>query len=209
MASEELQEAHASTDDILQAIAALSPIDLLKLRRAVGICLPGTIYADSDELINEVIVRAMKAAMGSKGRRWPLNVPFVAFMIETCRGLADDSRQSLGQRRTDRIQVLAGDDGDGGEVLMHHGQFHDSPETVWEEDEDGQQREAVARAAVEEIDAYFSKDPDVTLIMMGYKDRMSPTEIMSVGDMTQSQYEAARKRFRRGLQKLFPGGRPQ
>src|SRR5690348_10979188 len=156
MGSEELPRACASTEDILQAIADLSPIDLLKLRRAAGICLPGTIYADPDELINEVIVRAMKAAMGNKGRRWPLHVPFVAFMIETFHSLADDSRQSLGQRLTDRIEVLAGDEGSGGEVLMHHGQLHDSPEAAFEEGEDGQQREAMAKDAVEKIDAYFS-----------------------------------------------------
>lgn len=207
MASEELPPAYASTEDIRRAIDDLSPEDFLKLRKAAGICLSGTTYSDPDELIHEVITRAMRAAQGKKGRRWPLHVPFAAFMIETFRSLADDSRQSVGQRLTDHIEALAGGEGDGGEVLMHHGQFHRDPETAREEEEDEQRRDAAATADVQKIDDYFSDDPDVTLIMMGFKDHMSPAEIMSVGGMTQSQYEAARKRFRRGLQKLFPGGR--
>lgn len=57
------------------------------------------------------------------------------------------------------------------------------------------------------IDTFFANDDEVKWIIMGHKDGHSVSEICELANMTQTQYETARRRFRRGREKLFPGRR--
>ena len=207
MKLEEKSDGNATPEDVHQAIGGLSQTDLYRLRKAAIICLAGTEYQDPMELVHEAIVRTMNAANGCKGRHWPKTVPFMAYMIQTIKGLANDSRESLPQRQTDYIEGMAVEGATAEEVLggMGHCQSDVLIQAVeCEESSDTRNR---AEADANLIDARFEKDSEVMIIIMGIKDGMTPADIRELGEMSKTQYETARKRFRRGLENLFPGRR--
>ncbi|WP_157040563.1 hypothetical protein [Polaromonas naphthalenivorans] len=200
---------NATPEDVHQAIEALSNEDRYRLRKASMICLAGTEYQDPMELVHEAMVRTMSAANGGKGRHWPKDVPFMAYMIQTLKGLADDSRQSAAQKKTDHLEVMAAEGATVEEALGRFGYCHSdvlSQAVEWEESENRQDR---AKTDALLIDARFADDNEVTLIIMGHKDGLTPAEIRELGEMNQTQYETARRRLRRGLENLFPGRRAQ
>lgn len=197
----------ATPEDVHQAIEALSKEDRYRLRKAAWICLPGTEYQQPAELIHEAIIRTMSASNGGNGRRWPKNVPFMAYMIQTIKGLADDSKESLPQKQTDHMEAMAIEGETSEDALGSSGHFNPDTPTQAIELEDVHRRQARAEADADLIDGRFVDDDEVMFIIMGHKDGMSAAAIREVSGMSQTQYETARKRLRRGLEKLFPGRR--
>lgn len=196
----------ATPDDIREAISALSKADHYRIYKAARFCLWGTGYADPQEIINEAILRTMKAASGEKGRHWPKDVPFVSYVIMTMQGLADDSRESVVQKKTDYMEAMAAkSETDCAEdVLGRHGHYHPDHLSRAVENEETRSREEQAKKIVDKIDEHFKGDDEVNWIIMGHKDGMGASEIRDLSGMTKTQYETARRRFRRGLDKLFP-----
>lgn len=204
----DLPDNTATPDDVRQAIEALSKEETYRLRKAADILIGGTEYQASVEIINEAIVRTISAANGGNGRRWPKDVPFMAYMIQTIKGLANDSRESSAQTKTDHIEAMAVDGLSAEEVLGRLELCHPDIVTTVIEFEETQERQDRAKSAADKIDAHFSGDSEITWIIMGHKDGQSPAEIRELAEMTETQYNSARRRFRRGLEKLFPGRRP-
>lgn len=194
----------ATPEDVRQAIGALSKVELYRILKAAKYCLPGSEYQDPEEIINEAIVRTMNAASDEKGRHWPKNIPFIAYMIKTIQGLANDSRESSVQTRTDYMEAMATETASAEEVLGRFEHHHVDVLTQALELEETSERQDRAKEIVSKIDAYFSVDSEVTWVIMGHKDELSVSEIRELSGMAQTQYETARKRFRRGLDKLFP-----
>ena len=73
--------------------------------------------------------------------------------------------------------------------------------------EETQERIKQATADSQAIDTHFATDEEITWIIMGYKDEIKAATIREISGMTATQYETAHRRFRRGLDKLFPGRR--
>lgn len=147
----------------------------------------------------------MSAAIGQNGRHWPKSVPFIAYLIQTMKGLADDSRTSSSQSKTDHLETM-GAEGAGADDALGRLQHH-QPDFLTQavEAEEEQDRHNHAQFDAGKIDEYFAGDSEVTWIIMGHKDGQSAADIQKLAEMTQTQYETARRRFRRGLEKLFPG----
>ena len=82
----------------------------------------------------------------------------------------------------------------------------DVVEQALEVEETAERRDR-AKADADAIDAHFTGDDEITWVIMGLKDGQSATDIREMSGMSGTQYETARKRFRRGLEKLFPGRR--
>jgi len=194
----------ATPEDVRQAIGALSKEALYRIRKASEYCLLGTEYQNPEEIINEAIFRTMKAASGEKGRHWPKNVPFVAYMIKTIQGLANDSQNSSDQTKTDYIEAMATETASAEDVLGRFEHRHADVLTQAIEQEETGERQDRANEIACKIDTCFSGDSQVTWVIMGHKDDLSVSEIRELSGMTQIQYETARKRFRRGIDKLFP-----
>lgn len=197
----------ASGEDICQAIEALSKVDHYRIRKAADSYVRGTEYQDAEEIIQEAIMRTMLGANGENGRHWPKNVPFIAYLIQTIQGLADDSQNSAFRRKTDYLEIMATEDAGAEDALgrLGHHKSDVVTQAIEMEEEDDTHNRAEADAA--EIEAHFAGDPDVTWIIMGHKDGYSAAEIREMGEMTDTQYATARRRFRRGIEKLFPGRR--
>jgi hypothetical protein len=194
-------------DDIRRAVESLSKVDWLRLRKAARICLAGTEYGDPLEFVNEAVCRTMSAANGESGRCWRTSVPFIAYMIQTMKGLASDSREGSPQRRTRHLDAMVTDDDSTEDVLGRLGHHHSDALTVAIEQEETRDHCERAKADTALIDTYFAEDNEVTFIIMGLKDDLSPAKIRELGEMTDTQYNTARRRLRRGIEKLFPGRR--
>lgn len=192
----------AIPDDIRNAIERLTEEESYRLRMAATYCLFGTEYQSPDELINEAVQRTLSAAVGEKGRVWKTTVPFIAYMIQTVRGLANDSLESSQQTKTDYIECMATESMSSEDSLFQKDHFHDGPESIALESDEINERQAIAKADVDAIERLFANDDDIGWIIMGLKDDYTATQIKEVSGMSDTQYETARRRFRRGLEKL-------
>jgi predicted RND superfamily exporter protein len=67
-----------------------------------------------------------------------------------------------------------------------------------------QERQVRAKADLYKIEEHFSQDQEVTWIILGLKDELPPDEIRAMSNMTQKEYDTAKRRFRRGIEKIFP-----
>jgi len=200
----------ATTAEVREAIELLSSVDLRRLRMAAAHCLAGSDYAKSDDLINEATRRTMDAAEGLKGRRWPRSVPFMAYMVNTMKGLASDSRGSAKRRDTQSMEVLAPEGFSAEEALgalLQRGRRQTGLDTALVDRQEAEEIASAEERDLAAIDAHFASDEQIQYLIMGLKDGMKPAEVLDVSGMTQTQYDTAKRRFRRGLDKLFPGRR--
>lgn len=198
---------YASSDDIRQAIENLSAEDFARIRKAAKYCLIGTEYQDPQELVNEAVVRAMKGAIGGSGRHWPKRVAFVAFMFKTIESIASGSRESPLQANTLRLEAIAVESANADDALAALGHSNACVVEQAVDIEETQERIRQATADSQAIDTHFATDEEITWIIMGYKDEIKAATIREISGMTATQYETAHRRFRRGLDKLFPGRR--
>lgn len=205
----ETQGRIATVDEVLEAIEGLSDPMLVALHQRALRFMFGTRYQDPTELFNEACLSAIEGAKGGKhGRKWPLNVPFAAFLTNAMRGIATNERTSLPMRHTVLAAELVGAE----EEYEDSGCVLESVQT-----EDGKERQgglAVDKLliAAEEraelllqYDAlydWFKDDPGVTMILMAKEDGLRGAEIQAECDMTKTQYETALKRLNRGVAKM-------
>jgi hypothetical protein len=196
------QADYASGEDIRSAIEKLAKADMVRLYKAGKNYLFGTEYKDPSELLNEAIMRAMNAAHGGKGRSWKKSVPFIAFLIMTMKGIANDSYESLAQTKTDSMEAMATEQTSIEEALHERGHSHRGTEEIVVEIEEAEERQALAKQDSDAIDRFFKDDSEVNWIIMGYKDGQTASEIRELSEMSPTQYETAKKRFRRGLEKI-------
>lgn len=198
----------ATPEDVCQAFEALSDMELVRLRKIALVHMPGSVYASPDEIINEAICRTLNAANGGKGRRWPKDVPFFAYLTQVIRGLGSDSRESEHQSKTVRLEAMAPEGATTEDVLGFLEHYHPDALSNAIEIEADQERETRAKADLDRIDAHFAGDSQVTWLILGIKDGLSVAEIKELSDMTQTQYDTAMRRFRRGKEKIFSEKRP-
>lgn len=194
-------DGEATPEDVRQAIGALSKEDLYRLFKYARYCLPGTGYVDPMELIGEAVARTMAGAYGGKERHWPkVRVPFYTYLKNTIRSLVSEARESEEQSKTLQLEAIT-PTGTSTEEFLGHLQ-HCHPDALTLELARERQDEAIVDLA--KIEASFSGDDEVLWIIEGMKDGLAATEIREMTRMTQIEYETARRRFRRGLDKLFP-----
>lgn len=199
----------ATADEIRSAIEALTVEEFGRLRRAASAFLYGSEYKDPLELMNEAIVRTMRGAgEKTKGRHWPLHVPFVAFLIETMRSVANASVDSRAQTETDYLVDLVPQG-----MALHDVEVTalraPSTERVCEDEEQQAAEKARAAAVASAIEDHFADDDDVLMLVLCLREGHRPREIQDAAGMTLTQYNTARRRFSRGLAKLgFRGKKP-
>lgn len=200
-----IPEGATTIDDVRQAYEALTNDELYRLLKLARAFLTGTEYSDPRELLNEALLRTLRAANGEKGRHWPKTVPFMAFLVRTMQGLADDSLNSSYIKQTQEIEALATEALTAEEAIGAQGHAH--PDVVALSIEAGERADDRDQAEqdVARIDTHFAGDDEVGWLVMGHKDGLKAAEIRELSGMSQTQYETARRRFRRGLEMLFPG----
>lgn len=196
----------ATAEQIRAAIEGLTDEDYSRLRRAGLAFLYGSEYTDPLELMNEAIARAMQGAGQEKGRHWPLDIPFVAFLMMTMSSVADASMESLAQTLTESLADFVP------EGVVYH-DFAIEPlhaasvETECVEEEERVAESARSAKVFADIEAFFADDEEVLMLVLCLRDGQRPREIQESAGMTVTQYNTARRRLRRGLTKLGLGGK--
>jgi hypothetical protein len=197
---------YATPEDVQAAIEALSDADSVRLYKFASLRILGTEYKDPWHLINEVIKRTMEAAVGNEGRRWPKSrVGFLAFLLETMKGLESDSRETVWVTRSQSLERALTEDGTA--VRTDFRSRSAEEEALDSEEQDAE--DARVCQATDVIEKHFKHDEEVSLLLECLKEEMIGTEIMETcGFRDMKHYETVRHRMRRHIEKLFPEGRP-
>jgi hypothetical protein len=161
-------------------------------------------------LFNEAVKRALVATTGSKqegerGRPWPIDrVQLPAFLSGCMDSIADASRDSTGQSQTDRLEALAGEDGDVDKVLHRAGRWNTDVVEQAIEVEDTIDRQQRAQRDARAIETHFKEDQEVLAVIEGEKADMPVAEVLALFDLDQKTYDTARRRLRRQVDQLMP-----
>ena len=206
-------ERHASVEELSRALTMLTSAELLRLFARARLLVWGTEYTDPQELFNEAVKRALVAATGVKqdgerGRPWPIDrVQLPAFLSGCMDSIADASRDSIGQSQIDRLEALAGEDGNVDTVLHRAGRWNtDVVEQAIEVEDTSDRRQRAQRDACA-IETHFKDDQEVLAVIEGEKADMPVAEVLALFDLDQKTYDTARRRLRRQVDKLMPGRR--
>jgi DNA-directed RNA polymerase specialized sigma24 family protein len=137
---------------------------------------------DVDELVNETLRRVLDGH-----RKWPKNVPLMAFLLECMRSLAWE----FGKRNRREVpESRLGGCGDEEEESYLEAQ--PAPGC------DPEDATRVARFA-DEVERMFEQDDDVMAVIIGRIEGLSADETRERFDMTTNAFEAAQKRLRRAV----------
>lgn len=205
---------YATVPEVIKAIDALTGADALRLLKVARCVMGGSEYQRAEHLVQAAVTTPLFAAAGHLGRQWPVEVPFMAFLIMTMKGLAHDSR---GRReRTRYVSTVVrstAHDVDGTErtasnVLDFHHLATQSFEQTLLEEQECTERRCAARTVLAQVLKRFKRDRQVMAIIGGLGAGKRAHEIWEQAGMSQTEYENARKRLRRGLEKLFPKRNP-
>jgi RNA polymerase sigma-70 factor (ECF subfamily) len=165
----------AAAGDMSCALRALSDADLVRLKALARLWsrgLPGGL--GWTDVLNEAIVRSLDGS-----RRWPADVPLLAFLSGVMRSICDEHWR---RARRDRTWLVAAP-ASGGAVAAP-----DNPERV-----------LAAAQALGAINGLFADDPAALKILAGLAEGMSATDIRLHYDMSERDYDSTRKRMRRVL----------
>src|SRR5260370_3844922 len=169
-----------TTVDIARAIHALSDADLVRLKALARLWargLPGGVgWAD---VMHEAIARALDGS-----RKWPPDVPILAFLSGIMRSICDDQWRRA--RRELKVLVRGDDLVD----LCASGDEAKSPSP---------ERVVAAAQGLAAIARLFAGDPLARKIVAGLAEGITPTEICKFYGMTEPQYSSTRKRRGRAL----------
>ncbi len=169
-----------TTVDIARAIHALSDVDLVRLKALARLWargLPGGVgWAD---VLHEAIARALDGS-----RKWPPDVPILAFLSGIMRSICDDHWR----RARRELEVLV-----RGEDLADLCAWGDETKAPSPE------RVVAAAQSLAAVDRLFASDPLALKIIAGLAEGLTPTEICQLHGMSERQYDTTRKRMRRAL----------
>lgn len=186
----------ATLEQIEQELHAQTEADWMKLRGIASNHLWKTGIDDPDELINETIRRLIDGE-----RNWPINIPFVPFMMNAMSSVADGIRGLKSQTAVSLASSLADpNDPFDDDPMDRFASDCPSPENILIAEEARKE----ASAALANIRKHFSEDEEVEWILMGIEDETKPDDVRQMSGMSLTQYETGRKRLRRGLARLFP-----
>ncbi len=169
-----------TTVDIARAIHSLSNADLVRLKALARLWargLPGGV--GWTDVLHEAIARALDGS-----RKWPPDVPILAFLSGIMRSICDD------QWRRARREL---------EVLVHGEDLADLCGSGDEMKSPSPERVVAAAQSLAAIDLLFACDPLALKIIAGLAEGLTPREICKLHGMSERQYDTTRKRMRRAL----------
>ncbi len=169
-----------ATADIARAIHRLSDADLVRLKalarlwtRGLPACVGWT------DVLHEAIARALDGS-----RKWPPDVPILAFLSGIMRSICDDQ-----WRRVRRES----------EVLVHDEDVTELWASGDEVKSPSPERVVAAAQSLAAVEQLFASDPLALKVIAGLAEGLTPTEICKLYDMSERQYDTTRKRMRRAL----------
>ena len=185
--AEEALDDHASPDEAAQALKQLGIAGLLRLEELARNRAYGVHHLGWEDLLQEAVVRVLAGT-----RKWPREVPLIAFMAEVMRSIASEYRDQ--RDRTAAIGIAL-----DAETLP-----------VWETESagaiatapsgnPGPDSELEAKRDLAAIEELFIGDEDALAVVMAKAEGYTPAEIQSEFEITATRYDSTLKRIRRRL----------
>lgn len=202
----------ATPAELAEALGRLTPDELRRLWRQGNVLALGSDYKSGKELFSEAAKRALigtsgERADGERGRPWPKSVNLVAFLMECMKSIANSSQNSVRQKVDRRAEALTTEEGEANHELAEPERRHPSVEEEMIEREESAARQAAAAAEVSAIRKLFAQGDVVHDILDGEEMGMSAEEIRQMANLTPTQYDSARRKLRRTVDKYIPGRR--
>lgn len=181
----------ATRDEIDQAIEALTPGQLLKLKKYAGWRIRGLGRAgrnrDAEELLQEAFTSTIVGSGDTgEGRRWNKNVDFVKHLTEAMRSISDHWKTQFDEDEPYLESEVTTVNPEGEEY---------SPMGAVPSGQPAVDRALFAKEEVRRIFDLFREDDEAILVLEGWVEGMSGPEIMELG-LTKERYEATVKRIR-------------
>lgn len=186
------EEQAATPEEIREAIDVLRPAELLRLKKFAYFRVLGLGRASKGRNHEDLLEEAVTATLtGSRG--WNKSVSFVQHLLGAIRSIASHW----------------GEEFDPGEALLEAEVTSTTPEgeeyspllNAPSTSPDGE-RVLVAKQEVEAIERLFAEDPQVLEIIGGLRAEMTGPEIQEALSLSKTEYETARRRMRRGIQRI-------
>ncbi|HYP36808.1 MAG TPA: hypothetical protein VEQ62_10750 [Stellaceae bacterium] len=162
--------AESSTETVARALAALTPSDLVRLKRLAQLrarLLPGLEW---EELLNEALLRALDGS-----RRWPEGVPLLSFIAGIMRSLLDGRAQQRRRLAERALAVCETSVTAAPDARLH------------------------ARRCLAAIAHFFASDPDVLALIATLARQHLGGTGHPAPQLSRKRREAARKRLARAI----------
>ena len=174
------------------AIKTLSTADLGRLQqiaiflvRNIGRAAGGR---DWEDLLGEALCRTLIGAEDiQNGRHWNRKVPFVQHLAGAMKSIASLWKRQFREQQTYSVSELTIYDAEG----QRHSPLDNVRSLLASADQRLMERDEEAR-----ILAMLSDDPEATLVLNGWVDGLTKSEIMARGGLDAKAYAATRKRIR-------------
>ncbi len=170
MAIDDLQEIHATAAEVADALGALSDADLVRLKQIAQLRSAGLSTAEWEDLINEAVVRSLAGA-----RRWPRSIPFIAFLAQTIRSIANEEWRRRDYEQTSVEADLGSGEGDD-QPIAHLAVDYITPE-----------RNVIARKTLNDIELLFHGDQEAKTILRGFAEGATPAQIQASATLAPTQ----------------------
>jgi DNA-directed RNA polymerase specialized sigma24 family protein len=179
---------HLDPEEITDAFDSLSPQDKLRLEAIEKVYLGGTGFSPN-QLLHETMCSTI---MGD--RKCPRHVSFMAFFIQSMRGIASHEREKRARETPD---ASVNDPDRGSESAM----FSSTPSTP---EELLLEREAVD--VIKHFQNCFEGDEQAQMVILGWSGGYRGKELREFVGVDQPALDYAIKRIRRVMKKRFPNG---
>jgi len=182
---------YATDAEVEAAIRTLSEADAMRLGRSAAFrarSLNGLgLGIDAKDLLQEAIVRTVSGgnATGPGARRWRKGVPFVKHLDQAMRSIASHARDALANATIVPASQEESDGRTDGIALLSR---IPDPE-----------RHSAAHEYLEKVSKKFAEDDLVGLVVEGLSTGMKGPEIQKDLGITETQFETAMTRLRRGV----------
>lgn len=170
---------YLSREEASDRLGTLSAADCYRLERIAKGRTFGLVL-DWQDLLQEAFARVI-----SGSRRCPDNVEFMAFLAQTIRSVANEERRR--QYSSSTIPMT---------------ESTDVPVSIVDRSTDVE-GEVYARRMLESIYQHFKSDDSVTKLIHAYELGETASETILRTGLSPLDYDAARKRFARGIGNLF------
>jgi RNA polymerase sigma-70 factor (ECF subfamily) len=160
---------YATPEEAAEALEKLGQADRLRIESLARNRLYGN-DSEWEDLLQEALTRILEGT-----RRWPRDLPIVAFIAGVMRSLASERRKQRRYSSEEEASQVA--DGNPG------------PE-----------QQAAARAEIQALENHFGDDDEALEVLMGKFDGLTPAEIQTIFDLTKTQYDSTLKRIRRKIE---------
>ena len=172
-----------------EALQQLSETDICRLEALARVRAIGLDEVDWRDLLHEAIHRLLEGS-----RRWPRDVPLIAFLHQTMRSIASDY-----WKRRDEGKVVPEAD-----LLRAEGEERTGIVEAAPDDTTSPERETAAAETLARIESLFADDPDAQNVISGMVSGRGPREIQEGAEMDEKRYATTQRRIRRALARAFP-----